>query len=203
MRRGAVVLVGAALLTCATEEELLFGDPARVVGGTTTGPAPTIVVTTGPIEDCETADGGPPPTWQYIYTDILSNPAAGACSAGACHGGVKLNGGLVFPAGDAATAYANLVAYKLQVIVGGHKEPRDYIVPGLVVASHFMCNLRVAKGQEHPFIGDDAMTQFPDYCGARMPKTSGEQPVPPIKDGLSAEHITQIAEWIKCGATAE
>jgi hypothetical protein len=192
--------VACALLTgptagCATEEELIFGDPARVAGGSTTtagpGPGPTTTTSGGCMPTA--------PTWtEEIYGAIFEPESVGACTlATGCHGTPELGGKnrIYLPPNNPSTTFGNLLAYVMQTSDG----LRPYVVPGQPEASVFMCNVRVEKGQEaaHPFVGPGKPFAIP--CGtSSMPKTN--LPDDPVEDGLSVEQINQIAEWIRCGA---
>ena len=79
-RRGPLVALCAIVLACAgcaTEEELKFGDPARVTGGF------PVSASAGGGEICEVDDSCQISWALQIYGDILDGPAA--CGAKDCH----------------------------------------------------------------------------------------------------------------------
>ena len=140
MKRFGWVAALAVVAGCATEENVNFGDPARVVGGffqsTATGPP------------C-TPDFGCSVSWATdIYAPLLAGKAK--CGDALCH--EQETGGFTFSPTDAAAAYASLTDFTLA-------GEGAYIVPCDPDASTMLCNLSVDVGS-NPFGG----------CGSPMPK---------------------------------
>jgi hypothetical protein len=137
----AVLTVLVAPSSCASEEEILFGDPAKVAAGATGGS-----VTGGcqPDPSCAVS-------FEADVFPILE--ANGKCSSTTCHGGGTA--GLTITPGDVQGAYASLSNYELS---GG----RGFYVVGCdLVASKLLCNLKVdPDGDPNPY----------DTCGSLMPK---------------------------------
>jgi len=166
---GAFAVVGQA---CATEESVVFGDPARVVGpgGPGTGTS-TTGGTCNPDPNCaESFDAD-------VFTPILE--ATASCAAASCH--QDSIGGFQYTAGDAASAYAALVGYNLE-------GEGPYIVPCDPDTSTLLCNLRVEDGTDNPF----------GSCGAIMPRADDADAVSDTP--LTLDQLNTIADWIACGA---
>ena len=186
---GAVFLAGCFLQTgCATEEDILFGDPERVAGGTSSSSVSSSSSGAGPVcmvdPSCEVS-------WSKdIYAKIFDAPLAdpqpsGACSASGCH--EKGAAGLLLPPGDANTAYEELVNYK----VAGFG---PYIVDCEPSLSRIMCNLAFVQDIDNPYVGEELSLSGP--CGSPMPSLKNNTP----GESLSQEQLDNVAEWIKCGA---
>ncbi len=173
---------------CATEEDVLFGDPARVAGGTSSSAASSSSSGAGPI--C-TVDPNCGVSWSKdIFEGILDAPTeaaepTGACGAAGCH--EMGAAGLFMPPGQSDTAYTQLTNYK---IAGSG----PYIVDCEPGQSRIMCNLAFADGVDNDFVSEELTLSGP--CGSPMPKLQGKSPGEP----LSQEQLDTIAEWIRCGA---
>jgi hypothetical protein len=109
-----------------------------------------------------------------IFAGILDTPS-GCTSMGACHGSGL--GGITLTPGDHHGAYLALTTYTLLKTPGPVK---PYIVPCNSAASGFPCNMAIDMG-----------TNTFGTCGTLMPLTGTK---------LTSAQITQIAEWISCGA---
>lgn len=169
---GLFALIGQA---CATEETVLFGDPARVVGpggsNTSTGTSTGTDVSCEPDPDCDVSFE------TDIFTPILETTAA--CAAASCHEDSIAD--FQYTAGDAASAYAVLVGYNLE-------DEGPYVVPCDPDSSTLLCNLRLEDGVENPF----------GSCGSVMPRAVDTDTVPDVP--LTLEQLGTIADWITCGA---
>ena len=178
----AVVAV-AALAGCATEEDVLFGEPGRVAGGIPERPQDVML-------PCE-VNGACLVSWRLdIFPNIFNAPIggdvpSGGCTVGECHADGA--GGLLMPPTSEGESYFNLIDYQL---VGG----RPYIVPCRPELSHMMCNLKFADGVNNDFIGPNE--NFTGGCGSPMPKPSENVQA----DDLDQDQLDAIAEWILCGA---
>lgn len=182
--RGALFCALFCALGCATEEEIEFGDPARVTGGFGNRPSASAGGTCIANPACGVS-------WQRdVFGAIFNAPVGGSqptgsCGTAGCH--LDGSGGLFFPPDDSDAAYAQLIGYQL---AGG----RPYLVgcePGL---SHMLCNLKLAPGVDNAFVGEDK--SFTGGCGSPMPKSTEQQPLEP----LNQQQLDTIVEWIACGA---
>ena len=166
------VAVIAASPSCATEEEVQYGDPARVAVGASSGSG-------------SSSGGCPPdPSCAVSFKDDIFAPildAKAKCSAQTCHGGGLA--GLLLTPGDSDGAYSALTTYRLS---GGRGE---YVVPCDTAASKLLCNFKLAPGEEeNPY----------DKCGSLMPKALLGDPVD--DEPLTVAEIETVAMWIECGA---
>jgi len=166
---GAFAIVGQA---CATEDTVVFGDPAKVVGpgGTSTGTT-TTGGTCNPDPDCAIRFDAD------VFTPILE--ATASCAAPSCH--QDSIGGFQYTADDAASAYAALLDYNLD-------GEGPYVVPCDPDTSTLLCNLRLEDGTDNPF----------GSCGVIMPRVDASDSV--LDAPLTLEQLNTIAEWIACGA---
>jgi hypothetical protein len=168
----AAPFVSLAPSGCATEEEILYGEPERVVGSSSV--SATSSSTGGPI--CV-----PDPDCEVSFTDDLMplfGDGVGACGASGCH--ASDIAGFAFPA-DAAGAHAALTEYVFQ-------GSAPYVVPCEPSESKLLCNLRVAGTAAPPF----------GSCGSPMPKASVNDSV--SDRPLTADELTLVEAWIACGA---
>ncbi len=112
--------IGALLVGCATEEEILFGDPEDLALGTSAG------VTSG--GNCV-----PDPTCEVSFRDDVLPPLLeqARCADGGCH--ATAIAGFAFPTA-ATEAREALVAYTFQGADG-------YVVPCEPERSKMLCNL--------------------------------------------------------------
>lgn len=187
MRRTFVALLLCtgviAGLACATEEDVHFGDPARVAAGASG-------VTSTTTSSSSTAGGGgaggncePDPTCAVsfatdVYADLLL--VVGGCTTMGCHLPPAASGNLSFPADDASAAYDAIIDY----VVTDESKPEnsgDYIVPCNPDASRILCNLRAVDGPGTNPYGE---------CAAIMP----------LGGGYTTEQLDKVAQWIQCGA---
>jgi hypothetical protein len=158
--------------SCATEEDLQFGDPARVAVG--------VGVSSG----STTGGCAPDPSCSVSFRDDVFGPILdekAKCTAETCHGGGTA--GLTMIVGDSDGAYAALTNYKLS---GGRG---DYIVPCDLAASKLLCNFK---------LGPDEGANPYDTCGSLMPKVLLADAVD--DEPLTAEDLATVAMWIECGA---
>jgi hypothetical protein len=169
---GASLAAVGQLLGCATEEEILFGEPERVVGSSSVSTSST---STGgpacvPDPDCEVS----------FAADLmpLFGDGIGACGAVGCH--ASDIAGFAFPA-DATGAYAAITTYVFQ-------GSAPYVVPCEPGDSKLLCNLRVAGTAAPPY----------GSCGSPMPKASVNDTV--SDRPLSSEELALVEAWIICGA---
>ena len=190
---GALAIILASVTVqfgCATEEEVLYGDPARVAGGTSTG---TVASSSGSGEVC-TIDSFCSVSWSKdIYGKIFDAPKddpqpTGACSTSGCH--AMGTAGFEMPPGDPDTAYASMMQHAINQGTGSGL----YVVPCRPELSRVMCNLAFDEAVDNPYVGDDLpMTSL---CGSPMPKLNIQSDGEP----LSQQQLDDIATWIKCGA---
>ncbi len=180
----ALVTVLTALgAGCATEEDVNYGDPARVAGGIPERPQDVVL-------PCE-VNGACVVSWSNdIFPNIFNAPIggavpSGACTAAECHADGA--GGLRMPPNSPSEAYLSMIDYQL---VGG----RPYIVGCHPELSHLMCNLKFASDVDNEFVGPDK--EFTGGCGSPMPKPSETVD----SDPLNQAQLQDIAEWILCGA---
>ncbi len=169
---GALLGGAASLAACATEEEILYGEPERVVGSSSV--SATSSSTGGPT--CE-----PDPDCAVSFASDLMplfGDGIGACGASGCH--ASDIAGFAFPA-EAAAAHAAITSYVFQ-------GSAPYVVPCEPEASKLLCNLRVAGTAAPPY----------GSCGSPMPKASVNDSV--SDRPLSAEELGLVEAWIVCGA---
>jgi hypothetical protein len=171
------LLVALAVLVggCATQESVPFADVEKVACGEHCDSGGTTTTTTACV---------PNPNCQYswvtdVYEGILVAPIGeptptGACGEPGCH--KVAVAGLLFPADDAATAYRNLIEFKLGL------DP--YVVGCDASHSTLLCNLALEPDVINP-------TAF-EPCGWPMPK-------PPYAP-LTQDQLNTIVGWIECGA---
>jgi hypothetical protein len=172
----SLLVMGLLAGGCATEEEVLFGEPGRVTGG-----FEGVTVTGG--SSCQ-VNGACTVSWrQQIYPQVLDGPP-GSCGAFGCHRDGA--GNFIFSA-DPDEAYDSLLAFDLPA-------GRSYVVPCEPSLSHIMCNLRFEAGVDNPYVGPDA--EFTGGCGSSMPKVDATVDSAP----LAQEDLDLLAEWILCGA---
>lgn len=168
--RAWLVVVTAALWAgCATQETVPVDDLVPIVCGQFCDSATTTTTSScTPDPNCQFA-------WTTdVYAGILESSTAGACGEPGCH--ETAVGGLEFPKGDAASAYANLLAYQLA------GDP--YVSPCDPSGSAMLCNLALESSVTNPYASTT--------CGSLMPKSS----FPP----LTQTQLDTIAGWIDCGA---
>lgn len=185
MRRPLAVLLlccGVALgLACATEEDVNFGDPARVATGASAASSTSSSSTSGgggAGGNCEPDPACAVSFATDVYADLLVG--VGGCTTGGCHLPPAASGSLSFPADDASAAYDVLVAYTLtDETTPANSGP--YIVKCNPETSRLLCNLRAADGPGANPHGE---------CGALMP----------LAGGYTTEQLDKVAQWIECGA---
>lgn len=168
-------LGGLAVAACATEEEVLFGDPSKVVGSGGGGPT---TVTGGTGTGCD-----PDPecgvSFQNDVFPIFAD--SGGCGEAPCH--EVATSDFQFDKTDPAAAHAALVGYQL----AGEDNAGPYIVGCAPESSRILCNLEYESGVASPF----------GECGVLMPQL--------LEDDVDDLPITgaqqeAILEWIECGA---
>ena len=128
---GPLIAAGAlAVTSCATEDEVLFGDPEDVVGATSAG------VTSG-------GNCNPDPACEVSFRDdvfpLLSQTAG--CGSTGCHANAVAD--FAFPS-QAKTAREALLAYTFQGEFG-------YVAPCEPERSKLLCNLNLTGDAEGPF----------------------------------------------------
>lgn len=173
----AVLALG---LACSSEDDVIYGDPARVAGGATTVSATSTSTSTG--TGGNGGGGGScevdPACTSSFATDVLADAliVGGGCTTTTCHGAPASSGNLTFSA-DPTEAYDVLKNYMLDDATKGGA----YIVPCNPQASRILCNLKV----------DPASGTNPyDTCGSTMP----------LAGGVTLDQLDKVATWIQCGA---
>lgn len=162
-------------LSCATEEEVLYGDPARVVGGGGPGPTTNTGATGGACEP----DPSCTVSFEADVFPIFAGPSA--CGEGPCHEAATSD--FQFDKTDPAQAYEALLAYQLDDEAAGG----PYVVGCQPEASRLLCNLEYAPGVASPF----------GECGVLMPQLIEDA----VNDApIDADQQAIILEWIECGA---
>jgi hypothetical protein len=175
--RLAPLFVGL-LAACATEEEVRFGDPSRVSGGTAATSTASTTTTSGGA--CEVDPACSVSFADDVYGAILEPTGKCSTSQVPCHASPAAKGGLLIPEGNVEAAYDALTGYLLVGQDGG-----PYVVPCVPASSTLLCNLALADG-EGPNPYHDAT------CGQPMPLPPGA--------GLTLDELETIATWIECGA---
>ncbi len=170
--RGPVlVLVGlSALWGCASEEIPRYGDPQRIGGGQ--GGSTTGTTTSGGSGGACVVDMACGVSFKDEIFLVLDGKAKCATTPG-CHGDGK--GGLTLTAGDVASYYDALTAFKL-------KDGSPNIVPCDPASSRMLCNLKVSSGTS-PY----------EPCGTLL------MPVVP-SDAPTLDDLKNIEDWITCGS---
>ncbi len=158
---------------CATEEEITYGDPAKVAGASSAGGGSSTGGSCAPDPSCAVSFK------DDIFAPILE--AKAKCSASSCHGGGTA--GLLMVPGDFDGAYAALTTYELSGDRG------RYVVPCDLEASKMLCNMKVDP---------EAGASTHGKCGSLMPKALLSDPVD--DEPVSLEDVETIAQWIQCGA---
>ena len=132
----------------------------------------------GGMTDAAGAAGGATgaPTFQAVFSEILSNSAAGNCMFGGCHGGPPdsaANGNLRMVRTDPAGTYAALVNVA-------------------TTSTACMGMIRVTPGNAGASLLSLKLRSNPP-CGVQMP-------IPPLGAPLSEAQIVQVETWINNGA---
>jgi hypothetical protein len=188
MAVAGVVQLCAFQLGCATEEDVLFGDPERVAGGTSTSTASSTSSGAGDVcfIDTQCTVSWSTDIYEGIFNAAQSAPQpTGACGEMGCHESGAA--GLFLPPDQADAAYSQITSYKL----GGGG---PYVVDCKPELSRIMCNLAFADGVINPYVGEELSLSGP--CGSPMPKLKGNSP----GEALAQDQLDIIAEWIRCGA---
>lgn len=170
-------LVIASLAACATEEEVLYGDPSRVVGGG--GPGPT--TSSGGAAGCD-PDPACAVSFEADIFPIFAGP--GACGEGPCHEVVTSD--FMFDKSDPAAAHLALTQYEL--VDGEAGGP--YVVGCSPETSRLLCNLDYEPGVASMF----------GECGVLMPQLIADDSV--LDQPITGAQQQLIADWIQCGAPA-
>jgi hypothetical protein len=155
----------------------MFSDGECVAGGCVQGTTSSSGASSSSSGAPCVPDAGCAVSWATdIFTGIMDTPS-GCTSAGTCHGAMPNTTGLTLAPGDHHGAYVALTTYTLASTPG---PALPYIVPCDPMASGFPCNMAVATGSTNTF----------GTCGTPMP----------LGGTLTTAQVTQIADWITCGA---
>lgn len=173
----AAALGAASWAACATAESPAFSHADCVAGGCQPSGGSSSSSTSSSSGVCN-PDPGCTVSWGTdIFTKIIDGPPG--CTSMSCHGSGK--GGLTLASGQSKDAYDALTGYTLASSPGPAKK---YIVPCDPKGSGFTCNMALsADAGANPF----------GTCGITMPFGAGVA-------GLTPEQLTQIGDWIQCGA---
>ncbi|HTJ83289.1 MAG TPA: hypothetical protein VL400_16335 [Polyangiaceae bacterium] len=160
-----VFVATVALSSCATEDEIRFGDPDRAAAGATAASSGTGLECT-PDPDCDVSFAND------VYP-VLANKAK--CGSSGCH--LMATNGFQFPNAPVDAREA-LLAYTYQ-------GSSPYVVPCDAAGSKLSCNLRLEDDAEGPF----------GTCGSQMPKALAsdgvnDAPLTPEELALVTDWIT-------------
>jgi len=132
--------IGLVAASCATEDEVRYGDPDRAAAGSSAASTGSGVECT-PDPDCEVS----------FTTDVfpvLENKAK--CGSSGCH--LMATNGFQFPNAP--------VDARLALLDYTYQGASPYVVPCDAASSKLSCNLRIEGNAEGPF----------GACGSQMPK---------------------------------